>query len=85
MFDEVYDPSMRLKRKLKMSNQLEERVSALEKELSELRRNLEIWKLQKPWWEKVSGTFEGDESYKEAMKLGGDYRQSVGSNHTETE
>jgi len=68
-----------------MSNKLEERVSALEKELSELRRNLEDSKSQKPWWEKVSGTFEGDESYREAMKLGGEYRRSVGSNSNEAD
>ena len=68
-----------------MSNKLEERVSALEKELSELRRNLENSKSQKPWWERVSGTFEGDQSYREAMELGGDYRRSVASSPNEAD
>jgi hypothetical protein len=68
-----------------MSNQLEERVSAIERELLELRKNLDLAKAGKPWWEQIAGTFEGDEVYREAMKLGSDYRRTTSVNLSESE
>ncbi len=68
-----------------MSKNIEDRVSALEKELMELRRKLQNSSSQKPWWEKVAGTFEADQSYREAMQFGNDYRRTVGSSPKETD
>ena len=59
--------------------QLEERVSILENELAQLKQLLsEDLPRNKPWWEKIAGSFEGDRAYDEAMRLGREYRQSTG-------
>lgn len=31
----------------------------------------------KPWWESIVGVFAGDEDFKEAMRLGREYRESL--------
>jgi hypothetical protein len=54
---------------------LEERVSALEAGLAEVKNKLGIAK--KPWWEQIAGTFENDPIYAEAMRLGRKYREST--------
>lgn len=53
---------------------LEERVAALEAEIAQLKKATE--QDNRPWWEKIYGTFEGDPHYKEAMQLGRKYRES---------
>jgi len=52
--------------------ELELRVAALETEMALLRA-----KLHRPWWEKISGTFDDDPTYEEAMALGRAYRESL--------
>lgn len=56
--------------------QLAERIDVLERELALLKAKLEKQGLDKPWWERIAGTFEGDPIYKKAMKLGSDYRRA---------
>jgi hypothetical protein len=56
---------------------LEDRVAALEKEITRLKAKVEGAGSGTPWWEKIAGTFENDPIYEEAMKLGREYRQST--------
>jgi hypothetical protein len=57
---------------------VEERLAALEAEVGQLKQRLESPVTPTmPWWEKISGTFAGDPIYKEAMKLGHQYRRSL--------
>jgi hypothetical protein len=58
---------------------LEERVTALETELAELKRRLEAERPREliPWWERIFGTFADSEEYEEAMRLGKEYRESL--------
>lgn len=59
-----------------MSNtELENRISALEKEVALLKSKIEQnEKPKKPWWEEIVGTFANDPIYDEAMRLGREYR-----------
>ncbi len=58
--------------------ELEKRLQALEVEVAELRRRLQGKDVdERPWWEKIAGTFAGDRSFLEAMKLGREYRESL--------
>ena len=52
-------------------------VAALEEEVSRLKALLERKKDDKPWWEKIAGTFANDPLYDEAMRLGREYREST--------
>ncbi|HIK30962.1 MAG TPA: hypothetical protein IGS17_08095 [Oscillatoriales cyanobacterium M59_W2019_021] len=57
---------------------IEERVAALEAEIVKLRQQIEHpARIATPWWEKISGTFDRDPIYDEAMKLGRQYRRSL--------
>jgi hypothetical protein len=58
---------------------LEERVTAIEAELAQLKKQLAAEKPQAgvPWWEKIFGTFADSEEYEEAMRLGREYRESL--------
>ena len=58
-------------------SELEQRVTDLEAEVSDLKRKLDALDTFQPWWEQIVGTFEGDPIYDEAMKLGRHYRQSL--------
>jgi hypothetical protein len=51
--------------------ELELRVAALEAEMERLKAQ------NQPWWEKISGTFDDDPIYDEAMALGRAYRESL--------
>lgn len=56
---------------------LEQRIAALEAEVAKLKnQNGRNPVDERPWWEKIHGTFEGDPYYKEAMELGRKYRES---------
>jgi hypothetical protein len=60
------------------AKELETRVAALEAEVSRLKARMdEAVPPKKPWWEQIAGTFEGDPYYKEAMRLGRKYRESL--------
>lgn len=61
-----------------MSNtELENRISALEKEVAILKQKIEKdEKSKKPWWEEIAGTFADDPAHEEAMRLGREYRLS---------
>lgn len=58
---------------------IEARLSAVERELTQLKRQLAAAKPNgaAPWWEKIAGTFAGSEEYEEAMRLGREYRISL--------
>jgi len=58
--------------------QLEKRIAALEEELARLKSKLEGFDTLKPWWERIAGTFQDDPVYEKAMKLGRQYRRSLG-------
>ena len=55
---------------------LEKRVEALEKELARLKK-AKSDEDAKPWWERIAGTFRDKEEYREAMRLGSEYRESL--------
>ncbi len=57
---------------------LEKRVAALEQELTKLKKRVETVEPGRPWWERIAGTFEKDSIYEQAMKLGREYRKSLG-------
>jgi hypothetical protein len=58
---------------------LEQRVEQLEKELAQLKQQVQPIPRQseKPWWEKIVGVFENDPDFEEAVELGREYRQSL--------
>ena len=64
---------------------LEERVAALETEVERLKRERSTAPTspavpasteEKPWWERIFGTFKDDPMFEEAMRLGEEYRRS---------
>jgi hypothetical protein len=56
---------------------LEERVTALETEVAQLKRERhDATLLSLPWWARRFGAFQDDPMYDEAMRLGAAYRQS---------
>jgi len=61
-----------------MSNtELENRISALEKEVALLKSKIEkSEEPKKPWWEERIGIFADDPAHEEAMRLGREYRLS---------
>jgi putative transposase len=56
---------------------LEQRVAALEAEVTKLKRKIDAIETTKPWWEHIAGTFQNDPLYEQAMRLGRQYRQSL--------
>ena len=59
------------------SSSLEKRVVTLEQELAKLKRKVESADMAVPWWERIAGTFADDSIYRQAMKLGREYRESL--------
>lgn len=63
-----------------MSTQtIEERLTAVETELQQLKQEREQSKEQEkaiPWWEQIRGQFKDDPMYDEAMRLGREWRES---------
>jgi hypothetical protein len=49
---------------------LEQRVAALEAEVTSLKSMLDAMETTKPWWEQIAGTFQNDRMYEQAMRLG---------------
>ena len=57
---------------------LEQRLAALEAEVAALKKeNGRKQTDDRPWWEKIYGTFANDQHYEEAMRLGRKYREST--------
>ncbi len=57
------------------TTEIEIRVSALENEITILKRKLaKFEKTPETWWQKISRTFADDKDYEEAMRLGREYR-----------
>lgn len=56
---------------------LEQRVTNLEVEVSNLKRKFDELATFQPWWKQIVGTFEDDPIYDEAMKRGRHYRRSL--------
>lgn len=58
--------------------QIEQRVAALEAEVTRLKLKLEaVTKPANPWWQEIYGTFANDPLYAEAMRAGRKYRESL--------
>lgn len=55
---------------------IEKRVAVLEKEVASLRKKVERTESPGNWWERIAGTFQNDPIYKQAMKLGREYRMA---------
>ncbi len=57
----------------------EDRVVALEAELMRLKQNPPsvVTADEAPWWETIRGSFKNDPAYREAMRLGREYRESL--------
>jgi hypothetical protein len=58
---------------------LEQRVTAMEQELEQIKRRLqtETPPSALPWWEQIFGTFANSEAHEEATRLGREYRESL--------
>lgn len=59
-----------------MANSLQHRVAIVEQELAQLKRQVGS-EDERPWWEQIWGTFANDPAYKEAARLGREYRESI--------
>lgn len=57
--------------------ELEQRLADLEAEMSKLKSKVDKLDSADPWWERITGTFEDDPIYDEAMKRGREYRESL--------
>ena len=56
---------------------LEQRLAALEAEVAMLKTGKSEKEDNRPWCEKIYGTFANDPDYEEAMRLGREYREST--------
>ena len=61
---------------------LEKRVESLEKELARMKQ-AKLADQTTPWWERISGSFQGNAEYREAMRLGAEYRESLRPSDTD--
>ena len=61
------------------NNALQKRVSNLERQLREVQTELEAIRrtTQKPWWERLAGTFKSDPRFDEVVAAGRAYRRSL--------
>lgn len=55
---------------------VEERLTALEKELQELKQHVTRQKDQRSWIEKIAGTFKDDPDFDEIVRLGREFRKA---------
>lgn len=58
---------------------LEERISAVEREIAQLKQRLdgEQPAADVPWWKKIVGVYKDDPEFVEAVRLGREYRESL--------
>lgn len=59
------------------ASSMETRLTALEAEVAALKKQINDGKDNRPWWQQISGAFQGDKAFLEAMKLGREYRESL--------
>lgn len=59
---------------MKRNHGLEERVTALEKEVTLLKTVFEEFTAHKDWWKRLAGTFENDPLFDQIVKEGRAYR-----------
>ncbi len=58
-------------------SKVEERLSKLEAEVTQLKLSLvSSVNTVKPWWENIVGVFADDSSFEEAIAIGREYRRS---------
>lgn len=59
-------------------SEIEVRVASLEAEVTQLKQKLAaVTNPGIPWWREIYGAFAKDPLYKEAMRLGSEYRESL--------
>ena len=56
---------------------IEERLTAVEHELAELRRKTPTERDGKSWIERIAGTFRDDPDFDEIVRLGREFRKAV--------
>ena len=56
---------------------VEERLSALEKELRELKQQVTVQQDQQSWIERIAGTFKDDPDFEEIVRLGREFRKAA--------
>ena len=56
---------------------VEERLSALEQELRELKQQVTVQHEQRSWIEQIAGTFKDDAEFEEIVRLGREFRKAV--------
>lgn len=56
---------------------LEQRVTALESEITRIKKAQLKTEETIPWWQKIRGAFKDDPTFEEAMDLGRQYRESL--------
>ena len=57
-------------------SELEDRVASLEQEVAQLKLQLKDRKPNGSWLDKISGSFEGDEGFREILRLGKEQRDA---------
>jgi hypothetical protein len=57
-------------------SELEDRVASLEHEVAQLKLQLNEQQPSGSWVDKVSGSFEGDEGFREILRLGKELRDA---------
>ena len=57
-------------------SELEDRVASLEQEVARLKVQLKDRKSKGSWVDEVSGAFEGDEGFREILRLGKELRDA---------
>ena len=69
------------------TSSVEERLTAIEKELAQIRQQLEAVKPQEavPWWQQISGVFKDCPEFEEAVRLGREWRESQRMEYDEDE
>jgi hypothetical protein len=56
---------------------IEQRIEALEREVRLLRAAVKKGRREKPWWDRLAGTFKDDPLFDEMVKAGQRYRKSL--------
>ena len=56
---------------------LEQRLTAVEQELAEIKRRIEEQDQGVSWIERIAGTFRDDSEFDEVVRLGREFRNSI--------